>query len=202
MRTYPIRPAISCLLCGTSFIPKTKRQRYCSYQCSGHVNALKAILPPAERFWPKVDKSGECWIWTGCVDKKSGYGKFGIGGREAGCIPAHRFSWESVHGPIPDDMCICHDCDKNYPVGDRSYRRCVRPSHLFLGTKKDNTQDALVKGRLSIGEEHPPAKLTETDVLAIRARAHENQYDLASEFGVCQAQVNRIIKRQRWKHLG
>lgn len=91
------------------------------------------------RFWAKVDKSGECWTWTGGTIA-FGHGQFHVtlpsGNRN---YLAHRFSWFLAHGqeaPLP--LCVLHRCD-NPP--------CVRPSHLFLGTKKDNTQDMLGKGR-------------------------------------------------------
>lgn len=47
--------------------------------------------------------------------------------------------WEIVNGPVPDGLFVCHHCD-NPP--------CVRPSHLFLGTPKDNVDDAVAKGRI------------------------------------------------------
>ena len=96
-----------------------------------------------ERFWSKVDKSGDCWVWTAAVvgsrnpkfDHVGGYGVFGIGRK---VYRAHRVSWEMAHGPIPDGMLVCHSCDN---------RGCVRPSHLFLGDQADNVRDMDSKGR-------------------------------------------------------
>lgn len=51
---------------------------------------------------------------------------------------AHRLMWEEVNGPIPHGMCVLHRCD-NPP--------CIRPDHLFLGTKADNVRDMIAKGR-------------------------------------------------------
>lgn len=82
-----------------------------------------------DRFWTKVDKSGECWIWTGGLHSW-GYGKFSvrIDGKEV-TLGAHTYAYELEHGPIPEGMIVCHSCD-NPP--------CIRASHLFLGTQADN----------------------------------------------------------------
>lgn len=87
-----------------------------------------------ERFWSHVDKSGECWIWT-ASRVPWGYGKT-VRNREE--TYAHRYSWEMAYGPIPDGMLVMHSCD-NPP--------CVNPSHLLLGTPKDNMDDMRAKGR-------------------------------------------------------
>lgn len=84
-----------------------------------------------EKFWPKVQKTSTCWLWTACKTKL-GYGKLSW-------KQAHRVSWEIHNGAIPVGMCVCHKCD-NPP--------CVNPDHLFLGTQKDNILDAKKKGRL------------------------------------------------------
>ena len=88
-------------------------------------------------FWSKVDRSGECWIWTG--DKMPrGYGR--VRRRDRTYVGAHRVAWEIVKGPIPAGLHVCHRCD-NPP--------CVRPDHLFVGTASDNARDRDAKGRNS-----------------------------------------------------
>ena len=89
----------------------------------------------AESFWSRVDKSGDCWIWTGAT--RDGYGV--IRRRLAPDSGAHRVAWELTIGPIGPGLNVCHHCD--VPL-------CVRPDHLFLGTQSDNLQDASRKGRL------------------------------------------------------
>lgn len=90
------------------------------------------------RFWSRVQKSDGCWLWV--HDKTNdGYGYFPVmrdGARER---RAHRVSWEMAFGPIPAGLVVCHRCD---------VRLCVRPDHLFLGTPRDNQNDAIEKGRI------------------------------------------------------
>ncbi len=56
-----------------------------------------------ERFWAKVDKSGDCWEWT-AGRSNQGYGQFAInrGGKRWKTEPAHRVAWELTNGEIPE----------------------------------------------------------------------------------------------------
>jgi hypothetical protein len=93
-----------------------------------------------ERFWAKVCKwPGGCWEWKGQIGH-GGYGRLFAGGRSRESKPAHRVSWELHYGPIPPDLFVCHHCDNP---------KCVRPSHLFIGTAADNVHDSMAKGRFN-----------------------------------------------------
>lgn len=104
-------------------------------------------------------------------------------------IYAHRLAWELVHGPIPEGMCVLHHCDN--PA-------CVRPSHLFLGTQKENVQDMYAKGRQPDlrGERNPKCKLIDQDVHDIRRgeMLGATQTELAELYGITQGYVSKILR--------
>ena len=119
-----------------------------------------------ERFWAKVDKRGddECWMWTSTCNWR-GYGRFWIGYDR---FAAHRIAWGLHYGePPPADLDVCHHCDNP---------GCVNPHHLFLGTARDNMQDASRKGRLiphNKGRTHcPQGHALEGDNLYVCPRGH------------------------------
>lgn len=177
--------------------------------------ATKSI-PAHIRIMARVEKRDgplptQCWI---CSSSNSGgYSVVKIGSMRDGTRAtdqSHRQMWLAHRGPIPDGLWVLHKCD---------VRACVNPDHLFLGTPKDNTQDASRKGRLATGERsgsktHPESvrrgldintnKLTEAQVLEIRARyvpKRVSQQSLANEYGVSQPVISSIIRREIWMHL-
>lgn len=90
-----------------------------------------------EKLWDNIDTSkgdNACWEWQG-TRNSGGYGT--LSGNENGLL-AHRVAYEILVGEIPKGMFVCHKCD-NPP--------CCNPSHLFLGTPKDNIRDMIDKGR-------------------------------------------------------
>ena len=82
----------------------------------------------AERFWPKVEKTDTCWLWT-AGKSHDGYGFIGTGGRRAPHVYAHRYAYESLVGPIPDGLQLDHLC---------RVRNCVNPAHLEPVTARVN----------------------------------------------------------------
>ncbi len=106
---------------------------------------MKRVQTMEQRFWKKVDKTDSCWQWTGSTNGK--YGK--IRCEDQGpLLYAHRYSYLLHYGDYDQSMQVCHHCDN--PL-------CVRPDHLFLGTRSDNMQDAVSKGRhSSVRKTHCP----------------------------------------------
>lgn len=121
-----------CHRCGVEYVPERSHQKYCSPECTPR--------PVSERFWDKVDKSADCWLWTSAKNM-DGYGEMLVGRGSNGRYKwerAHRMSYRLAIGPIPKGLWVLHRCD-NPP--------CVRPDHLFLGTAADNAHDRDAKGR-------------------------------------------------------
>ena len=159
---------------------------------------LSSTIPNevVQRFWTKVDQSQECWLWTGCIDPRAGYGQFWVAKRVR---KAHRVSYALEHGLTPANLCVLHSCD-NPP--------CVNPAHLWLGTQLENIADRTRKGRsnrraTTVGEAHYAAILTRADVLKIRHRKQKGEIYrvIAKDFPVSASAVGRICRREVWKHV-
>lgn len=144
---------------------------------------------------PTHPELGNCWQWTAAKDI-NGYGRIKIGGRTCPCLLTHRLSWIIHTGTISKDDCVLHSCD-NPP--------CCNPSHLFLGTRDDNNQDKIKKGRARhghlYGEGNPNSKLTWDMVNSIREhyRKGESQTSIQKMFGLPQWKVSRIVLEKIWK---
>lgn len=141
------------------------------------------------RFWAKVQMTLSCWEWSGSRDAL-GYGMFKHKGKTR---RAHRISWESRYGKVPDGLLVLHHCDNP---------SCVNPAHLFLGTNADNNRDMVSKGRARYpGRPGVGFKLSEVEVEQIRSRVRdgESQSAVAKHFGVNQSLVSRICSGQYWK---
>ncbi len=151
-----------------------------------------------ERFWDKVFKTELCWYWTAAT-VNGGYGTISKDSSGKELIRAHRASWILTKGPLPQEIDLCHRCDRP---------SCVFPDHLFPGTAKDNAHDMIAKGRhgggAKKGELHFGAKLTSVEVIVIRQKYITGSYSLSQlgeEFDVSMHTIWRIVKRLIWKHL-
>lgn len=93
-------------------------------------------MTPAQRFWKKVNKSDECWLWMG-ARTKAGYGNFALDARHGSYrfVVAHRYAYEVLVGPVPVGMQLDHLC---------RVRHCVNPAHLEPVTNQENTRRGLL----------------------------------------------------------
>jgi hypothetical protein len=105
-----------------------------------------AALLRVERFWSFVATSTDpdaCWPWRGLLDRK-GYGLFPDASRNSA---AHRVAFSLAYDEDMDELTIdhlCHSLDESCPGGETcKHRRCVRPSHLELVERGENTRRAL-----------------------------------------------------------
>ena len=135
-----------------------------------------------------------CWIWMKGVNAgdRGGYARTVIKGKTTFVsrliLGIHRSSVEMV---------AMHTCDQ--PL-------CVNPDHLHIGSRSDNTQDMLEKGRSNRakGEQSGAAVLTEKQVLAIRKEyevGNVTQVELGDKYGVTQDSISDITRRKSWKHI-
>lgn len=130
-----------------------------------------------------------CRIWIGSVTS-GGYGNVGV---ERSTKRAHRVAWELVHGTVPDNLFVCHKCDN---------RLCINDDHLFVGTRSDNMQDMIRKGRANypLGSKATASKLTESEVIEIVKDRRTNE-TVASAYGVHEDTVRDIRKGRSWAWL-
>jgi hypothetical protein len=145
----------------------------------------------------KVDVAG-CWLWTRGTDKE-GYGSARVNYE---MIRAHRAAWIIFRGPIPAGLLVCHRCD---------VPRCCNPEHLFLGTTKDNLNDARIKGRKpwgvvvserarARGERNGKAKLSVEKILLIRASQMSSK-KLAPNIQISASVIRKVRQRKLWAHV-
>ena len=113
---------------------------------------MKATKAFQQKFWEKVDKSDDCWLWLAATikggngERKLPYGVIGSGktpGGSSRVLLAHRVSWEFHHGPVPAGYYIDHICHNTL---------CVNPYHLRLATPKQNSENqSIVDSRSTSG---------------------------------------------------
>lgn len=149
-----------------------------------------------KRFWSKVDKSGEHWLWTGTT--VHGHGSFGVyKNHETRMYYAHRISYELAYGEIPDGLFVLHK-----PV-ECNIKLCVRDIHLYAGTHGDNMRDRGSDAALYGSASHF-AILTEEQVLEIRhiyATTPIGMTKLSKRFGVGLSTIHNILHRNTWTHI-
>jgi len=111
----------------------------------------------------------------------------------SGPAKAHHVAYRLYKGEIPPGLMIRHKCD---------VKSCVNPDHLEVGTALDNVTDAVRRDRHIRGERFHTAKLTDQQVIAIRADPRKGQHTaIAKDYGVTAATIYSILTGRKWKHL-
>lgn len=191
-------PTKICENCGREFSRDVRNTRaywakakFCSRDCFGAMKsklAAAARRPLEEDFQRWVDKSGDCWLWTGALDK-DGYGIFSYAKvtRRANVV-----ALQLDGRPVSAGQYACHHCDNP---------SCVNPGHLYPGTPTENMADARLRNRLRVGEQSHLSKLTEASVREIRSLRHMKQPALAEMFGVSRSNISMILSGKTWGHV-
>lgn len=135
----------------------------------------------------------DCLRWPYSIND-AGYGKLWYGGRLR-IVP--NLVCELTHGPAPSP-----NHETRHLCGN-GHNRCCAPRHLVWGTHSENMADCITHGTDRRGAKHPLAKLSEADILSIRAMSADGdtQRAIAARFGIGQMQVSRILSGIRWGHL-
>ncbi len=128
-----------------------------------------------KQFWSRVTRGAGCWEWQRGL---KGYGQLWFQGKK---WYAQRFAYTLLKGPIPAGNHVCHTCDNP---------RCVKPSHLWLGSQKENMRDMGRKGRTNTQK----VSLSQRQEIRERyARGGILQRELAAEYGVSKNNISSIV---------
>jgi hypothetical protein len=144
-----------------------------------------------DKFWSQVERTEDCWIWTGETNR--GYGV---------CYPhgprpqkAHRIAYALTYGDFDPKLFVCHRCDNP---------SCVRPDHLFLGTATENNADRAAKGRTT----HPQPGVYFAPRLSFAIAEQiriEHKRDgvttrqLAKKYGCSLSTIYDIVRDRAWR---
>ncbi len=192
-----------CDFCGTSFVSRFRKARYCSRMCANRVTAGKRLtqtrLEMKAYFFANIPQGIEtnpevCWPWQGTIIE-SGYGLAHVNKDH---IRAHRLSYELFVGLVPDGLNVLHD-----PILCNN-RHCVNYHHLRCGTKRDNAQDSIIAGTKIHGEDHHNAKLSDDDIREMRRlyTIDNISYEkIAKSFHISFSTARMAIKAKKWKHI-
>lgn len=179
-----------CRECGKEYTRepnqvRSGRKYFCSRECSSQHGQ-----PFEKKFWAKVEKTENCWLWRGTLSNK-GYGVTRFNKRR---MLAHRVSFEIHHFPIPKGLEVLHLCDT--PA-------CVNPEHLETGTHSANMADCARKKHNCFGERQGSAKLTDKKVREARHLRFQGftYLEISKHFNVTRHAISCAIRGKTWKHV-
>lgn len=160
------------------------------------ITVQEVMLKTPKKFWRKIlfGNIDQCWQWM-AGRSKGGYGQFNILGKTKA---VHRFVFIQLFDEPKAGLCVLHKCDN---------RSCVNPNHLFTGTKKDNYDDMVSKGRSNHpgapGSKNGNAKLSEEHISVIKNRLGKGETlkSIGESFGVNLSVIWGIKVGRGWKHV-
>lgn len=182
-------------------LPKERVWRTCRNKLC--VNPSHLVLEGSKelkvRFWSLVDKTpglgiGDCWEWKGSTVYR-GYGRFRISIKD-GFVAAHRFALHLATGiSLETEKLACHKCNN---------RKCCNPDHLYWGTAQENSNDCIRSNRQAAGSKNGSSKLTESQVLEIRAMVSTKKYtynQVAAKYNVSRSCIAKLSQGRFWNHI-
>lgn len=192
----------ACAHCGSAFErgytvsrERAAGRQYCGIECETAGKAARTAARTPNRFWALVDVKGkdECWPWKG-HRSPLGYGRFT--NKRGDTQQAHRIAYRLANGSLDQRLFVCHACD-NPP--------CCNPSHLWLGTHRQNMDDMFAKGRNATppvirGEKSSTSKLNKEQVLRA-IKSSEPDRIIAARYGVTAAAIYNIRHGKAWSHV-
>jgi hypothetical protein len=139
-----------------------------------------------DRLLARVRYDGDCWVWTGSKNARSGYGVIKVGGRSGKLLYVHRVSYETFIGPIPEGLHIDHVQER----GCR-FRLCINPAHLEAVTQAENNRRMdFDRGAVNRSKTHCPAG---------HEYAGENLYTNPQGKRMCRTCLRESYRRYRLK---
>lgn len=148
---------------------------------------------PAARLAAESERRGQCLIFTGGAENRSGHVRIW---RDGVAVGVHRIAYELANGSVPAGLIVRHTCD---------VPRCIEPSHLLVGTHADNAADRDRRGRGARpkGSRNGAARLTEGQVeqILIALADGRTQRSLAADYGVSQPAIALISRGRTWSHV-
>ena len=166
--------------------------------CVNPEHLIKEDLPKTDflRFmkFVKINKENKCWEWIGSK-RAYGYGGFMYNGKY---WSAHRWIFQHKNGDIQNGLNVCHKCDNT---------KCVNPSHLFLGTTRENMRDMFDKNRNSRVchiKESRRSDFTKDEIKEIITSINnktKTRQELADKFLVSRQCIGDIYNRLYYKDV-
>ena len=142
----------------------------------------------------------DCWIWNGTVSDKINKGhQHGIIWYNKKYVCVHRIMYHNYIEDVPEythnGLIVLHNCSHI------NNGRCINPWHMRLGSKKDNTLDAMKENTLNLlksNEENHMSKLKNKEVLEIRELKNNglSQKEIGKKYGINQSQVSRYLNNK------